>query len=130
MEIWPIRQVVLDGSIGISEQNIRNEPAYRGNIMADIELIDFMGKLDPMRADLWEATFQDLYLIHFYSKSLATAESVEIFNIYATIRFVRPWSADTSASHASAVAQCKQLVGAATGRQDGYWMEAMTIWLK
>lgn len=65
--------------------------------MADIELIDFMEKLDPMRA-----------------------ESVEIFNIYATIRIVQPWSADTSASHANAVAQCKQLLGAATGRQDGY----------
>ena len=34
MEIWPIRQVVLDGNISISVQNIRNEPAYRGNITA------------------------------------------------------------------------------------------------
>lgn len=61
--------------------------------MADIELIDFMEKLDPMRADLWEATCQDLYLIlffFFFNKSLATAESVEIFNIYVTIRIVQP----------------------------------------
>ena len=82
--------------------------------MADIELIDFMEKLDPMRADLWEATCQDLYLIlfFFFSTKVLQPQSLSKSSIS-----MLPYE---SCSHANAVAQCKQLLGAATRRQDGF----------
>lgn len=52
-DISPIRQGVLDGNTSIVDRNIRNETAHGGNILVDIELIEFMERVDIRRANSW-----------------------------------------------------------------------------
>lgn len=65
MDIWPIRQGVLDGRSSTSERNFRNETAHGGGILTDIELIEYMDRADARRADSWKRTFENLYSISF-----------------------------------------------------------------
>lgn len=58
-------------------------------MLADIELIEFMDRFDARRADSWKRTFEKLYSISFADRRLVTGDSVEIYNIYGTIRSVR-----------------------------------------
>lgn len=110
MEIWPIRQGVLDGHSSTSERNFLNEIAHGGNVLADIELIEFMDRVDSRRADSWKRTFEKLYSISFADRRLVTGDSVEIYNIYGTIRSVRPWTTDTSVNHTDAIRWCEELL--------------------
>src|SRR5699024_8448435 len=52
--LWPIRQAVLEGDTSIAARNTRNETAHGGNVIADVELIGFMEKVDLPRANAWE----------------------------------------------------------------------------
>lgn len=126
-DIWPIRQSILDGETDIADRNTRNETAYGGHLLADVEFIKFMEKIDLARANLWKRKFNDLYAINFTHRNHISYDSVEVLNIYATIRTVRPWATDKSLSHSTAVSQCEDVIRTWVARQDEkYWKEETT----
>lgn len=123
LSIGVVRQGVLDGhSSTTSERNFRNETAHSGNFLTDIELIECMDRADARRADSWKRTFENLYSISFSDRRLVTGNSVEICNIYGTIRSVRPWATVTTINHTNAVKWCEELLRDWRQAHDyGYW---------
>lgn len=75
----------MDGETDIADRNTHNETAHGGHLLADVEYIEFMEKIDMEHVNVWKRKFNDLYTINFTHQNHILYDSVETLNIYTTI---------------------------------------------